>query len=135
MARGSKRSQRGTSATANSVAVSPSRLSGLNFLTEIEDRRTWHPLGSERNARSFKRATHSLVIPPANVNKNKNQSKFKGPKLTLPHTIGFEAPQQVLVCVRRKTRKEVLFAKNKTGKGARKFKRRRSWLSEISCRG
>ena len=34
--------------------------------------------------------------------------------------LGFSVPQQVLVCVRRKQRRQVIFAKGKNGRGNRK---------------
>lgn len=47
--------------------------------------------------------------------------------------VSFVAPKAVLVCVRRKQRREVLFAGRKTGKGARSPKRRNEW-SNVKCR-
>lgn len=47
--------------------------------------------------------------------------------------LGFALPERVMRCVQRKERREVLFAKRKTGKGARSPKRRNYW-SAISCK-
>ena len=44
----------------------------------------------------------------------------------------FNAPKKVLVCVRRKQRREVLMAFNKGGKGARSRRRRNEW-SDVKC--
>lgn len=44
----------------------------------------------------------------------------------------FVDASRVLICVRRKTRREVLFAKRKTRKGASSTRRRNQW-SEVSC--
>lgn len=52
---------------------------------------------------------------------------------SVPSTIAFAKPTGVAVCVRRKTRREVLFAKNRTGKGARAFRRRRNHWSDVRC--
>ena len=51
---------------------------------------------------------------------------------TLPHNVAFSQPKQVSVCIRRKARREVLFAKNRTNKGA-KARRTRSQWSEVKC--
>lgn len=47
--------------------------------------------------------------------------------------IRFASPRGVAICVRRKIRKEVLFALGVGGQGGRKNKPRRSAGSEISC--
>lgn len=44
----------------------------------------------------------------------------------------FEAPKKVLVCVRRKQRREVLHALKRTRKGAGSAKRRNQW-SDVKC--
>lgn len=44
----------------------------------------------------------------------------------------FGSPGQVMVCVRRKSRREVLFALRRTGKGGR-ARRRRSEFSNVRC--
>lgn len=54
------------------------------------------------------------------------QKKSSRPRLR------FDAPASVLVCIRRHTRKQVLFAKRKTGKGAKSQKRLTAY-SKIRC--
>lgn len=88
---------------------------GSDPLTEIEDRRTFHPEGEARSARSLSGAANHRLMAPL------HHASFQ---------IGFEKPKQVLVCVRRKTRREVLFAKKKGNGGARK---RRNYYSGIKC--
>lgn len=51
---------------------------------------------------------------------------------TLPHQVAFSQPKQVSVCIRRKTRREVLFAKNRTLKGSGARRTRNQW-SGIKC--
>lgn len=51
----------------------------------------------------------------------------------VPKRVGFHMPWQVVICVRRKRRKEVLFAKRKTGAGARARVRRRNEYSDVRC--
>lgn len=45
----------------------------------------------------------------------------------------FDAPASTLVCIRRHARKEVLFAKNKAGKGSRSRKRFTAY-SKVRCK-
>lgn len=100
-----------------------------SILSDIEDRRTYHPDGPARPARSIDRPTHTLTLPvhPKNVNKSRSDLS------SLPRTVQFQAPKKVLVCIRRQQRKEVLFALRKTGKGAKARKHRRSFYSDIRC--
>lgn len=46
--------------------------------------------------------------------------------------IAFAVPNKVAICVRRKTRREVLFAKRKTRKGSGANKTRNFW-SDVKC--
>lgn len=97
--------------------VKPTQLN----LFEIEDRRTYHPKAEKRAARSFTRAQHQLVVAPST------------PKVAYPSAqVAFQAPDNVLVCVRRQRRKEVLHALQKAGKRGQK-RPRRSYYSSIKC--
>jgi len=53
----------------------------------------------------------------------------------LPYRIGFTLPWQVIICVRRKRRREVLHALRFTGKGATRLmrKRKNKFYSEVRC--
>lgn len=52
----------------------------------------------------------------------------------LSRRVGFQHPWQVMICVRRRIRREVIFALNKGGKGkAHKHHYRRNEHSEIRC--
>lgn len=52
----------------------------------------------------------------------------------LSRRVGFQHPWQVMICIRRKRRKEVIFAKGKAGSGKRKQKRpHRNFWSEVRC--
>lgn len=106
--------------TAPVVHPSPTKIL-KNTLRQIEDRRTYHPQGAQRPARSLERSQHRLVIP----------QKKNAPRLS--NRVQFDAPKRVLICIRRKIRKEVLFAKRKTGKGARARRHRRNYFSEVTC--
>lgn len=94
-------------------------------LQQIEDRRRWHPLRYLAPAATLgSRSARSLVERSP---KSKSVSRF--PSLRL----GFAVPEKVAVCVRRKTRKEVIFAKKVAGKGASARRRKRNPFSEIRC--
>lgn len=58
--------------------------------------------------------------------------KKRGARSRVPYQIAFNAPKETLVCVRRQRRKEVLFAKKKTGKGGQR-KARWSSYSGVKC--
>lgn len=104
--------------------VFPSQLEMFD-LPALEDRRTFHPEGPARPARSPRRPRHRLSVP------KKYQYSLK--KSYVPHEVGFQDPQKVLVCVRRKRRREVLHALRKAGKRGQK-RPRRNFYSSISCR-
>lgn len=94
------------------------RLSPLRLPTAtIEDRRLFHPEGYYRPARGSSRLAVSLK--PA---KPMSGTAFR-----------FAMPNKVAVCVRRRTRRQVIFALNKAGAGARARARRRNYQSDIGC--
>lgn len=90
----------------------------LGRLLEIQDRRTWHPQRTFRPAVSLSGNRTRMVVSDA-----------RG----LSPRVRFDASHRVVVCVRRKQRKEVMFALRKTGKGA-KARRRRNRFSDMECR-
>lgn len=88
------------------------------------DRRTFHPDGRFRPAPTLVRAARRLVV-----------ARPQKPRLSvsqLNHRIGFAIPKKVLICVRRKERREVIFARRGHGKGARSPKTRNIW-SNVKC--
>lgn len=148
----SKRRGRGTSDTANRrlplsppYSLSPydySRQLSFDFksaLRALEDRRTYHPEGDFRPAQTFRSPRYRIVVAdrPRMSRRPKDplrlsRSLYRGTKATL----AFEAPQEVAICIRRQRRKEVLHAKQKTGRGKGKQRRpRRNAYSKISCGG
>lgn len=100
------------------------RLSALDqarsLIRALEDRRTWHPAGSTRPAGASSRNSRRIV-----------QAK-PVPGFFPPRNVAFSVPRDVAICVRRKTRREVIFAKRKYSKGAG-ASRRRSWFSKVGC--
>lgn len=93
-------------------------------LNQISDNRRFHPEPHIKPVGSLKRSATQLVVPPA---------KKTAPRASLPHQVAFKAPAHVVVCVRRKQRKEVLFAKKLTGRGSRARKHHRNTWSGIKC--
>lgn len=97
-------------------------------LREIEDRRTWHPQGPQRAARSFNRPLHRLALPNTS---NAYEDLFSPFKMA---RVAFDTPRNVLVCVRRKIRREVMHALGFAGSGSGSQKPRKySEYSHISC--
>lgn len=103
--------------------LSPIPRSG-RLLKLIEDRRTYHPSGPVRPARSPRRWNHVLQERPS------RRSSRSRPMLG---QISFRGPESILVCVRRQRRREVIFAKSLRGKGSRSRTRKRSYYSQIGC--
>lgn len=93
----------------------------VSRLRVYEDRRLWHPDGLARPARSFDRAT-TLKMGPAKPSR----------PWQLPSAVNFTAPSRVVLCVRRKIRKQVMFAKHKAGRGGQRPPRWSYW-SSVNC--
>lgn len=91
-------------------------------LLDVEDRRSYHPQNIFRAPKQF--SGH-----PVKPHVIKNQPKFKN---QLPFGLKFAVPENTVICVRRKQRREVIFAKNKSGGGSRR-KPRKNWNSKIGC--
>lgn len=107
--------------------VFPSLPGGLEF----EDRRTWHPEPDTRPALSFDGEHHQLEVArrvrPGGRPGGRLVAGFPSP------IVAFKTPSRVLICVRRKSRREVLFAYRRTRRGAGGRRRRNSY-SLVSCR-
>lgn len=91
----------------------------------MEDRRTFHPLCDLRPVASFVKSAARVVA--------KQRVNFPQPSQTKA-ILAFADPRRVLVCLRRKIRREVLHAKRVAGSGKPMRKPRRNSLSSISCR-
>lgn len=89
-----------------------------SYLTEVEDRRTYHPAGKNRPTVSPRR--HHTPKPSA------ASLVYSRARMV------FGAPRHVMICVRRKIRDEVLHALGKTGKGSGR-PRRRNQYSKVRC--
>lgn len=82
----------------------------------VEDRRQFHPMRTVRPARTLRGTPARITV-----------KSFADPRWQ------FEHPRRVLVCVRRKERRQVMFALKRTGKGSRSRRRRRNYFSEVKC--
>ncbi|AZL82957.1 hypothetical protein [Apis mellifera associated microvirus 51] len=107
-------------------------------LVVFEDRRQWHPEGKYAPARSFSSSRHRLrEVPGISRGNSRNDRSRRSSGFRLhdpgPLKIGFGNPSRVLVCVRRRIRKEVLFARRKTGRVGQR-RPRFNFYSQISCR-
>lgn len=154
MAKGSKSRRRDVNNIANHrlpvsykvLRFSPNRtLTGFMPLRQFEDRRTWHPERAARPARSFFTSGHRIV------DVNDNTFRRHETRRLLPQTygvlstihddnsgnwaVGFSRPKDVILCVKRKIRREVLHAKGATGVGSGGKKSDR-WTeySSVRCR-
>lgn len=105
-------------------------------LTAIEDRRRFHPDGFAAPAQSFKKTRHRITEQTYQRKKSINQKSvlpnFYTPTIEIGK-LAFQEPKNILVCVRRKVREEVLHALKKTGKRGQKRKKF-NYYSSISCK-
>lgn len=106
--------------------ITPRAVPILAPLGVLSDRRRWHPGGA--------RAQPAIATTRAAARHvTKQRPAFTQPSQTRA-LIGYADPRKVLSCVRRSTRKQVLFAKGVGGSSPRGFrKRRRTWLSNFTC--
>lgn len=88
------------------------------------DRRLYHPEGSDRPVDAYIRSARRLQVA----------RKVRGIARAVPMGISFWRPSKVLICVRRRMRREVMHALGIAGSGGLKYPRY-TWHSEISCEG
>lgn len=92
----------------------------LSSFSIPSDRRVFHPDGHFRRPDAFVRVAADLRVTPSS------------PRRSLPFSVSFRDPSRVHLCVRRKVRREVLFAKG--GAGSRKMRPpRRNYFSSVRC--
>lgn len=89
-------------------------------LSIFEDRRTFHPAGPFRPV--FAAPKSAAAVRPKQPSPGMRSVGFR-----------FAAPERVVICSRRSTRKEVLFAMRKAGKTGQRKPKRNYW-SSISCK-
>lgn len=107
------------------ILIPIARIPAAHNILALEDRRTFEP-GDRFPRAQFHRSARVVVSP--NVNKQKGSRHDK-----VPAKIRFAVPREVALCVRRKQRREVLFALRQHGKGSKARRRRRTFFSSVSC--
>ena len=104
---------------------------GSSSLRVFEDRREYNPEGDLAPARSFSYPRHRLktVTPRSGVPSLNRSIGFE----PVPIGVGFANPSKVLICVRRKMRREVMFARGHAGRAGNQFKHRTNEYSGVRC--
>lgn len=111
------------------VALRPSR---PFTLSTFEDRRTYYPEPGLRPALTFKGAEFSVGAAPRTHAAARRQSR--APNL-LSTTLRFRNAPDVVICAKRKVRRQSLFALGKIRAGAGRIRRpRRSSFTGVTCR-
>lgn len=105
------------------------------------DRRLFRPDESTRPPTTHSSLASRVVLKIITVRQKRRQfhakidkytNPFHYPKTYLRTRLGFSVSRRVETCIRRKIRKEVIFAKRKNGKGGQRKPRRNFW-SAIAC--
>lgn len=108
--------------------LKPVRLSPINVIGSLEDRRLWHP---DRLPRPDMRPPIALPRQAARVVlRPRSGAANRAGKRT---TLQFALPERVSMCAKRHIRRQVLFASKRTTRGPGRSPRRNFW-SAISCR-
>lgn len=106
-----------------------------SYIASLEDRRLWNPEPFLPPApASQTRAARRLVIMPRRRSPSSVgplSARLTAPQSVIGAAIGFAQPSRVAICVRRHSRREVLFAKGVGGSKVRRGKRN-PW-SEVQC--
>lgn len=98
------------------------------IIARLEDRRQYHPSALPPSASHLFRPVAALSRASVQVIERPNPSRPNRPgRLT------FSIPKDVSICAKRKIRRNVLFAFNRTRRGAGAHRRRRNFWSKISC--
>lgn len=136
-----KRGRRDVSPIANdqlSDLVGPSVVRVSPQYLFVEDRRTFHPEGPQLRPFLMDNGVPATLTSEVNSNvkrkgKNNQSSVFSLNRQTKSRLV-FAAPDRTLVCVRRNTRREVLFAKGRGGAGGKRRRHvRRNDSSNYGC--
>lgn len=113
----------------------------LDWMREIEDDRTYHPVPAGVRSKTVtgraallgRRFLPVLRSPTAVVGLH-GPRRFQVPRARLPVDVpAFRDASRVITCVRRKVRKEVLHALRKTGGGGGRKPPRFRWQSRVRC--
>lgn len=114
------------------------RRAAVRLSPALEDLRRWAPTGREpvreatgRPARIVHKVASRRTVERPRGSGFSSVRRMSARKF-LPEVPSFAAPGRVMICLKRKIRREVLFAFKRTGKGARSKKRRNEW-SDVRC--
>lgn len=91
-----------------------------------EDRRVYQPTPRLHRAAASLRPAHARILP-------KNVDRFGKAIRALPFGIRFGLPRNVAICIRRNIRKQVLFAKKRTGSNSSRNRKHRNFWSKVTC--
>lgn len=143
MARGRSRSRRNNQIGGSPVGRETNRfarrslpLQRKSILTQIEDRRAYHPEGETRTPKKITGIPSRVVVNrPRSLRDGRGLSFYD--RVTaipaVPVGLSFQDSTRVILCTRRKMRKEVLHAKGVAGTKGLKPPRFNYW-SKISCK-
>lgn len=106
-----------------------------DVIRSLEDRRLWNPepFLSPVPASYTRSARRLVVMPRVNPSQRPRgvSASLVSPQSVIGAGIGFAQPNKVAICVRRHSRREVLFAKGVGGSRVRRGKRN-PW-SDVQC--
>lgn len=102
-------------------------------LLEVEDNRQWHPYEQPAKTRSGTPARlRTYPTTPKAQSRGLARSRPFQAHSVVPHRVGFQFPERVIVCIRRKVRRGVLHALKLTRKGRGSNRRYTRW-SLLGC--
>lgn len=145
MARRGSRSRSDAPRVANAPTLTtPASLSALlppvgplvpSPLLELEDGRQWHPDPERSPVMIGGRLARVVVHSRPVVAYGKPIYAYRGLPRGFQPPVGvkFESPFRVITCLRRKIRREIIFARGKAGSGKKQRMPRRDWKSSVSC--
>lgn len=142
MARGRSGSrQSGRASPVSTLTQLSAALSPLPspLLSSVEDGRLWHP-DPDQGALTVGGRWARVVVHSRPIVARSETFKSWGlvdrgmpVGFQVPVGLKFESPLRVITCLRRKVRREVIFARKKAGKGVKRRKPRRNWRSNVVC--
>lgn len=102
----------------------------LTPLVQLEDRRTYgFPL--DRPPRTLRTARPQLVVRAPNPLNRDRFAKLRA--FALLHVVSFKTPRSLALCIRRKTRRQVIHAFGLAGRKGSVYHPRRTAWSAVSC--
>lgn len=139
MARGGRSNKRMRSFQRDAISITQRPIALADTLEFIEDNRRFNPepLRDRPILDALGRPSRFFVSPSVRVHRRSvvARSYFSNTPVGLQVPVGVKVRSlfPVVVCVRRKIRKAVMFALGKTGKGAKARRRRRNSRSDVRC--